>query len=107
MYEGWASIDQQQTYGTLVEEGDEGRDDDPSNPNSSSSSAGLLDWSSSDGFSSIGMSSLATADTRYCHCLFPNYLQSYIIIILRINSCISLLIDNFSDNLLVNSCLIE
>ena len=63
MYEGRASIDSQQTYGTSVEEGDEGGDDDPSNPNSSSSSAGLSDWSSDDGFSSIGTSSLAATDT--------------------------------------------
>ena len=46
MCEGRASIDTQQTYGTSVEEGDEGGDDDSSNPNSSSSSAGLSDWSS-------------------------------------------------------------
>ena len=99
MYKRRASIDQQQTYNTSVEEGDEGGHDKPSNPNSSSSRAGLSDWSSDDGFSSIGTSSLATADTRYCHCLSPNYLKSYIIIILRINSYISLVIDNFHDNI--------
>ena len=58
MYEGRASIDQQQTYDTSVKEGEEGGHDNPSNPKSSS--IGLSDWSSDDGFSSIGLSSFAT-----------------------------------------------
>ena len=66
-YDGWASLNSHQTYGTLVDEGDEGGEDDPSNPerstNLSSSNAGSSDWISDNGLSSIGTSLLATADT--------------------------------------------
>ena len=59
-------LDSQQTDGTSVDEGDEGGDDDPSNPerstNSSPCSAGALDWSSNDGFSFLVIALLATAD---------------------------------------------